>query len=587
MSTLPFGTTTYVVCGIIGALCYLIYRATIPTPFAGIPYDKSYVKPFGHAGDQIAWVKKNETVFDWMALQGRRLQSPIYQLFLMPFSKPTLVITDPRECQDILLRRAKEFDRSTWFTDLFLGTIPDHHIVQQTNDRFRAQRRLLADTMTTGFLHNVAAQHLHEQTVNLISLWRTKSRLASNHAFPIQDDINEMALDSIWAVAFGTEIDTVKTQDTFLQSKPTIPVPNSPSCPIDFPKPPLPAAFHSIMYLSDSILYAIRSPHPRLGHWWFRQSSAFKAAKSHKDKLIAERLADAKSRLLNSTATDAMIRCATDNMVRREQQAAEKEGRAPTYDSPAAKDELFGFLIGGHDTTSSTVMWGVKFLTDYAEVQAKLRAALRAAYPAEAKSGAVPSAEAICRTNVPYLDATIEEMLRMGMTAPGASRKAMVDTEVLGYRVPKGTDVFLLSNGSGFVEEDVYAKGIEEGKRSRSSREAKGRVGTWDAEDVGRFVPERWIKRDEKGNEEFYSRAGPMMTFGGGIRGCFGKRLAYLEMRILFTIMVWELELQKAPESLSGYGATDNLTHKPKQCYLRPVALGAQGRKDSATEAEA
>lgn len=58
-------------------------------------------------------------------------------------------------------------------------------------------------------------------------------------------------------------------------------------------------------------------------------------------------------------------------------------------------------------------------------------------------------------------------------------------------------------------------------------------------------------------------------------------------MRILFTIMVWELELQRAPEGLSGYGATDNLTHKPKQCYLRPVALGVQGRKDSATEAEA
>lgn len=156
MSTLLFSTTTYVVCGTIGSLCYLIYRATIPKPFAGIPYDRSYVKPFGHAGDQIAWVKKNETVFDWMALQGRRLQSPIYQLLLMPFSKPTLVITDPRECQDILLRRAKEFDRSTWFTDLFLGTIPDHHIVQQTNDRFRAQRKLLADTMTTGFLHNVS-----------------------------------------------------------------------------------------------------------------------------------------------------------------------------------------------------------------------------------------------------------------------------------------------------------------------------------------------------------------------------------------------------------------------------------------------
>ncbi|KAG8629057.1 hypothetical protein KVT40_002922 [Elsinoe batatas] len=582
MSFILFSPTTYVVCGSIAALCFLIYRAAIPTPLSNIPYSKESRKPFGHAGEMMAWSKANETVFDWMAAQGKRLNSPIYQLFIQPFSRPTIVVTDPREIQDILVRRHREFDRATWFTDLFIGTIPDHHIVQQTNDRFRAQRKLLADTMTTGFLHSVAAKHLHAQTVHLINLWKTKARLAASHPFEASDDIAQMAMDSIWAVAFGTDINTVKTQDAHLNAVPAPTLSASVDEPVTFSRPELPAAFHSIMYLSDAITAAIRSPHPRLGHWWLRQSSAFKAAKAHKDKLIAERLDDAKRRLLTKDATDDMIHCATDNMVRREQQAAEKESRAPTYDSPAAKDELMGFLVGGHDTTSTTVAWGMKMLTDNPASTNKLRAALRATFPDQAKTHSPPTADQITRANIPYLDATIEEILRLSLTAPGATRKATVDTTILGHAVPKGTDVFLLTNGSGYIEEDRYAGSIKEEVRSQSSREAKGKTGAW-GKDAAEFRPERWLKRDEKGVEEYDSRAGPMQVFGGGIRGCFGKRLAYLEMRILFTLVLWEFELLETPKELSGYKATDNLTHKPKTCYIRPVSLA--GRKDSATEA--
>ncbi|KAF4554576.1 Cytochrome P450-like protein 85 [Elsinoe fawcettii] len=583
MSSVLPSPTTFVVCGSIAALCFLIYRASLPTPLAGIPYSKEHAsKPLGHANAMMAYSTANDTVFDWMTAQGKKLQSPIYQLFIKPFGRPTIVVTDSREIQDILVRRHREFDRATWFTDVFIGTIPDHHIVQQTNDRFRAQRKLLADTMTTGFLHNVAAKHLHAQTLHMINLWKTKALLAASRPFEVADDIAQMAMDSIWAVSFGTDINTVKTQDDHIQAAPAPTLAASVDEPVIFSKPTLPAAFHSIMYISDCITSAIRSPHPRVAHWFIRQTSGYKAAKAHKDQLIAERLEDAKRRLLTKDATDDMIHCATDNMVRREQQAAEKENRAPTYDSAAAKDELMGFLVGGHDTTSSSVMWGMKHLSDSPRVQTKLRDILRAAFPEEAKAGTTPSADRIARANIPYLDATIEEILRLSLTAPGATRKATVDTTILGHAVPKGTDVFLMQNGSGFVEPEIFADKIDEKVRSQSSREAKGKTGTWGA-DVASFKPERWLKTDEKGVEEYDSRAGPMQVFGGGIRGCFGKRLAYLEMRFLFALVIWEFELQKLPESLSSYKAVDTLTHKPKFCYIRPTAV--YGRKDSATEA--
>lgn len=96
--------------------------------------------------------------------------------------------------------------------------MPNHHIIQPTNDKFRAGRRLLADTMTTGFLNKarlvqvcvwnsdpvlsdiwlpqVAAGSLHRHIMNLMELWRLKSKAAKGHAFVVADDINHMALDS-------------------------------------------------------------------------------------------------------------------------------------------------------------------------------------------------------------------------------------------------------------------------------------------------------------------------------------------------------------------------------------------------------
>lgn len=54
-------------------------------------------------------------MFDWMTAQTEKLNSPVVQLFLKPFCPPIVVITDQREIQDVVLRRAKEFDRSTFF----------------------------------------------------------------------------------------------------------------------------------------------------------------------------------------------------------------------------------------------------------------------------------------------------------------------------------------------------------------------------------------------------------------------------------------------------------------------------------------
>jgi cytochrome P450 len=123
---------------------------------------------------------------------------------------------------------------------------------------------------------------------------------------------------------------------------------------------------------------------------------------------------------------------------------------------------------------------------------------------------------------------------------------------------------------------------IDESRRSESSRAAKkdGRAREWDPEDMAVFKPERWLvpassPGQEKPQEgqgeqfEFDSSAGPQLAFGLGPRGCFGKRLAYLQLRIMVTLILWNFELLSCPAELSGYAAIQGVTFKPRQCYVR------------------
>jgi hypothetical protein len=63
---------------------------------------------------------------------------------------------------------------------------------------------------------------------------------------------------------------------------------------------------------------------------------------------------------------------------------------------------------------------------------------------------------------------------------------------------------------------------IDEKLRSASSRESKAKYGAWEPRKIGDFLPERWLVKDEDGNEKFDPQAGPSLPFGAGLRGCHG-----------------------------------------------------------------
>lgn len=358
---------------------------------------------------------------------------------------------------------------------------------------------------------------------DLLELWRLKEKLAQGHPFEAPQDLQYAAFDALWVSTFGSVVGIMTSQIQPLRETTQIPLSANKDTPAVFPYVAPPEAFTSLSRVMSTVETMQSSPLPRLHHWFIRQTRWYKTAKAYKDQLIDESLKLAVKRVSRGETEVSAI----DNMIRGETARAAKEGRNPIWDSPAARDELFGFLIGGHETSSTTITWGLKFLSDHPQVQHKLRSVLRASFSSAASAKTNPSCKEILTTSIPYLDACIEEVLRCGLTVPGAVRVTKVDTDILGHRIPKGVDVMCLVNGPDFVQQSLP---VEEVKRSASSQANKDKVGLWDTTDIGLFQPERWLREEEKGDVVFDPRAGQNMPFGLGVRGCFGERAIQLKM---------------------------------------------------------
>ncbi|KAJ5502468.1 Cytochrome P450 [Penicillium fimorum] len=465
-------------------------------------------------------------------MQAKKLNSPIVQVFVNPLTKTWVILTEFRESQDIMLRRTKEFDRSEEFGNIFKSLIPDHHIsMRMTNPQFKAHRRLIQDSMTPAFLNEVSAPRIYEAFTSLVGVWTEKARLANGHPFSASDDCFKAALDAIWAVIFplGPKDSVTNAQRQLLADTTSINSASSTNIdePVVFPETPIPDAPKSVLTLTESLEHMGTS--------------------SQREAMIATALEKAKGRFSSDRKEEHVARCAMDDILRRELAAAKRENREPAYNTRTIFDELFGLLIAGHDTTSTTATWGFKLLSDHQEVQKKLREALRSGFPAAITECRQPTAEEICNTQIPYLDATQEEIIQKSMTSGGLARTAMVDTVLLGHHIPKGTSVLLMGNGPDFIEPPIGK--IPEDRRSKSCQEAKGRIGSWDPADSNLFKPERWITKED-GKESFDPTSDPLLTFGLGPRGCFGRRMAHLELKIVLVLLLWNFELQSLPGTL-------------------------------------
>ncbi|KAF7538403.1 hypothetical protein G7054_g2972 [Neopestalotiopsis clavispora] len=509
-------------------------------------------------------VVKTKQVMRWMSSQPQKLNSPICQVWVRPFCAPWILLADYREAQDLLLRRGKEFDRSSFTGDL-MAPAGGFHLLHKTGPTWKAARSWLQDLMTPSFLNRVAAPALYDKALDLVTLWERKAALANERPFSAALDMHHAALDAVLAFMFGSSVRSfaIAPQLDLLSSLAMLEAENK-DIPVLFPQAPLDDFIVTAVECGELIDKIINSPVPKITYWMAKLTPSYRRFTSLKNSFLSEQIQSAVRRLRKSENKSIEVRCAVDHIVMREEAIAEKHNRPADFKNQDLIDEIFGNLIAGHDTSSSALSWVLKYLTDYPDVQAKLRSALSTTYSSSASGKTNPTLEELTQRRVPYLDAVIEEALRLSPIS--VTREATCDTKILGHDIPKGTVVFLLSNGPSFFTPSFD---IDENKRSPTCQKA-AITRHWDElDDMTAFKPERWLRQTNDGAVEFDLTAGPQLVFGLGTRSCFGRRLAYLEMRIITAMIAWNFELSSVPQHLGGYDAVDGVTHRARQCFIR------------------
>ncbi|MEQ9319848.1 MAG: cytochrome P450, partial [Polyangiaceae bacterium] len=162
------------------------------------------------------------------------------------------------------------------------------------------------------------------------------------------------------------------------------------------------------------------------------------------------------------------------------------------------RDELVTLLLAGHETTATALCWAFEEILRRPEVLRRLRDEMDSA------------SDPLCHGKLPYLDATIKEVLRLRPIVPMVMRKLQAPIQLGGYDVPAGT----------FVVPCIY--------------NAQRHPDCWDEPES--FRPERFL---DATIDPF-----AWLPFGGGARRCIGMTFALYEMRVVLATILSRLELR-------------------------------------------
>ncbi|EED23094.1 cytochrome P450 monooxygenase, putative [Talaromyces stipitatus ATCC 10500] len=210
-------------------------------------------------------------------------------------------------------------------------------------------------------------------------------------------------------------------------------------------------------------------------------------------------------------------------------------------------NQMMTFLGAGHETTSSAFQWAVYVLSKHPEIQTRLREELQASLPRipfdelndikglkdnqgnikDTFSELFTSIDGNNNTNIPYLWAFTNEVLRFYPSAPFTSREAIRNTTLGGQFIPKGTHIL--------VAPDITNKDTE----------------LW-GPDAETFKPERWLNFDPASSNKpvSYNNSGgassnyAMLTFIHGPRSCIGQGFARAELAIFVAVFVYRFRFE-------------------------------------------
>ncbi|MEM9453561.1 MAG: cytochrome P450 [Myxococcota bacterium] len=353
------------------------------------------------------------------------------------------IVGDPVAAEAILVQRSRNFDKGGEFWEGARETV-GNGLALSEGDYWRRQRRIMNPEFRRKRIAGLAATIA--ATVEEL-LPELEPYAARGETMDISPWACKLLATLTVRLLFGSELE----EATFVAFK------------------------DALRVMLDGILSGILTR--KLPSWVPVPGAArFEAARRTVDEIVLELIAE--RRAAGSTGHDllSLLLAATD-------------GEGGMSDQQL-RDEVVLTYIAGYETTAWTLAWALMLLACEPALVSELHAELD---------------EHDDFTTIPLLDACIRETLRLYPSAPMLPRRALVDEELGGYRIPAGTNLIVLP---WLIHRDPEI---------------------WPA--PKRFDPRRHLEQTARPRLAW-------MPFGAGQRTCIGKGLAMMEANMTLSMFL-------------------------------------------------
>ncbi len=398
-------------------------------------------------------------------------------------------VANPETIAAMLRDRPDNFRRNTRLTQI-ANEMGFNGLFSAEGEAWRRQRPMVMASFDPGHTKSYFPA-LVKVTQRFARRWQRAA--AAGEAIDLQADLMRYTVDVTAGLAFGTDINTLESDAEVIQTH--------------------------LDKVFPSLFRRLFSPFPLISWLQDRGTGRHLAALQ---RAVAGFIAQARARM----EANPQLRTRPTNLI--EAMIAARDNPNSGVNDADVAGNVLTMLLAGEDTTANTLAWMIYLLSRHPEALARLRE--------EVSRIDAERYEALAA--LPFVDACINETMRLKPVAPIIMLQPTRDTQVGGFEVPKGQLIMCLMR-AGATDEHRFP-------------------------DAQSFAPERWLSTNANSPKRV------TMPFGAGPRLCPGRYLALLEMKMVTAMLFggFEIESVTTPD---GADAREHLafTMDPEGLRLR------------------
>ena len=434
---------------------------------------------------------------------------PLYRIRMGPRS---IVVTSDADTIKRMHRERPDIFRRTKRLAEAIEEMGFNGLFSAEGEDWRRQRKLVAMALNTAHLKPFFPK-LKVTTARLLARWERAA--ATSATVDLCRDLMRFTVDVTTQLAFGIDVNTIETDGPVIQQQ--------------------------LDKVFPVLNWRINAPFAYWRYFRLPQDRALDRALADIQVQVDAMIADVRRRM----QADPGLFHAPTNFLEAVIAAKQSEG------IELSDADIFGnvctLLLAGEDTTANTIAWAINYFIEYPALFARARAEVDAVLGAALLPGEIEHT-----AQLPFIEAFYNETMRLKPVAPLTAMEPLEDVELLGYRIPKGTIVMMLTRRIA-VDETRFGHASE-------------------------FDPDRWLKSDaERGCPHDTSAFVP---FGTGPRFCPGRNLALLEIRTALAMLCrnFDVTLANGAQPVEERLA---FTMMPRNLMVRLHKREANGEKRS------